>query len=144
MHIKLLDQTTVDAHSSNVNTHDTSLIRIKKNRYVSPDLILFNENWVEATHDLVEWIRLFAVLGEDISDLDQYLSQISTFYMIEEEIMYNGVPTPSKHGTSWGYSSNPLVLQESEIERVLNGIDDELLREKIKCILYARIFQKKG
>ena len=41
MHIKLIDQTTVDAHSNNVNTHDKTLLRIGKTKYLSPDLILF-------------------------------------------------------------------------------------------------------
>lgn len=144
MTISLTNGEEIELHSHNVNVNDTTLLRIGKTQYLSPDLIFVNNDWVEASQDLIEWIHKYAVLPDDLSNLDEYLDQISRSYAIEEEITYEGVSSPSKHGGCWGYSSNPLVLRESEIDQVLSGIDDELLREKINCILHARIFKKRG
>lgn len=144
MTISLTNGEEIELHSHNVNVDDKTLLRVGKTQYLSPDLIFVNNDWVEASQDLIEWIHKYAVLSDDVSNLDEYLDQISRSYVIEEEITYDGVPSPCKHGSHWGYSSNPLVLRESEIDQVLNGISDELLREKINCILHARIFKKRG
>ena len=144
MTVSLTNGEDIKLHSNNVNTHDKTLLRIGKTHYLSPELVFINKDWVEASQELIEWIHKYAVLPNDVSNLDEYLDQIKRSYAIEEEITYEGVPSPSKHGGCWGYSSNPLVLRESEIDQVLSGIDDELLREKINCILHARIFKKRG
>ena len=52
-------------------------------------------------------------------------------------------PPPSKEHGYWSYSSATLVMDEREIEAALNDIDDELLRAKVKCVLYARVFKHK-
>jgi hypothetical protein len=63
---------------------------------------------------------------------------------LEEYIEYPGVATPIPTSTgNYAYSNTPLVLTEREIDSVLNGIEDELLRKKIDCILHARVFKRK-
>ena len=73
---------------------------------------------------------------------DNSLEEIIETYTVYSIIEYPGVSTPSKYRDSWGYSSETLKLDEREIQTVLESIEDELLREKIRCILYARIFKR--
>lgn len=132
--VKFVDGTQVSLKSSNVNVDDMTLLRINTNDIISPSLIV-NDNYVEASKDLLEWLH-----ARGISD--ELLKNIEETFNIYDTVEYPGVPTPIRHDNCWGYSDKALVLDEREIETVLNGIEDIVLREKIKCILYARVFKK--
>lgn len=132
--VKFADGTKISLKSSNVNVDDKTILRINTNDIISPEVTV-NENFVEATKDLLEWLH-----SRGISD--EQLSSVEESFTIYDVIEYPGVPTPIKHGTYWGYSSEHLRLDEREIATVLNGIEDLVLREKIKVILYARVFKK--
>lgn len=133
--IKIDNGEDVVAHSSNLKSNDMSLVRINDNDFISPELIV-NDIWIESSDDVVNWL-----IKHGISmDLLEYSKREFTLY---DSIEYPGVPTPSISHGYWAYSSDALVLDEREIEIVLNSIEDKLLREKIKCILYARVFTNK-
>lgn len=134
MYIILNDGTKITAKSENINTHDLSIIRINNNNFVSPKLIC-DGTFVESTKELLNWLLCYNITENELED-------ITKIFTIYEDIEYPGVPTPNYSFGTWGYSSNALVLKEQEIETVLNSIEDVLLREKIKCILYARVFKK--
>lgn len=139
MHIILKNGDDVSAYSENLGSinGNTDLVRINKNKYISPALIV-NGEWIEATDELREWLNVFyPAITDDI------LKNLSNEFIIYDTVEYPGVPTPIRHSSYWGYSSRDLVLDEREIESVLNSIEDELLRKKIECILYARVFKKR-
>lgn len=133
--VKFADGSKISLKSSNVNVDDETILRINTNDVISPEVAI-NENYVEATKDLIEWLH-----ARGISD--DALKNIEETFNIYDTIEYPGVPTPIRYDKYWGYSNRTLVLDEREIETVLNGIEDITLREKIKCILYARVFKKR-
>ena len=122
-------------YANNVNVNDTSLVRVNQNDFLSP-AIKISGDYVEFTNELAEWLNYNGVQN---SDFVEHLEQFTVYEAME----YPGVSTPSKCGKYWGYSNETLVLKEEEIKTVLDSIEDELLRKKIECILYARIFKKK-
>lgn len=129
------DGTNQSLYADNVNSKDESLLRVNRNDFLSP-AIKISGDYVEFTNELADWLKYNGVKD---SDFVEHLEQFTVY----ESMEYPGVSTPSKHGKYWGYSSETLVLKEEEIKTVLDSIDDELLRKKIECILYARIFKKK-
>ena len=132
--VKFADGTDISLKSSNVNVDDKTILRINTNDIISPELIV-NDNYVEATKDLVEWLHTRGISDKELKNIEETFN-------IYDIVEYPGVPTPIRHDKHWGYSDRTLVLDEREIETVLNGIEDIVLREKIKCILYARVFKK--
>lgn len=128
--------------SNNINSDDKEMLRINNNQYISPRIAVDGE-YVASSKALEEWLA-----GRGIAP--EKLEAIAENFDVYEVIEYPGVPTPSyyppneklKLGASWGYSSENLKLDEREINQVLNGIEDIILREKIKCILYARVFKR--
>ena len=129
------DGTNQSLYANNVNTKDESLLRVNRNNFLSP-AIKISGDYVEFTNELAEWLNHNGVQN---SDFVEHLEQFTVY----ESMEYPGVSTPSKCGKHWGYSSETLVLKEEEIKTVLDSIEDELLRKKIECILYARVFKKK-
>ena len=129
------DGTNQSLYADNVNSKDESLLRVNRNDFLSP-AIKISGDYVEFTNELADWLKYNGVKD---SDFVEHLEQFTVY----ESMEYPGVSTPSKHGKYWGYSSETLVLKEEEIKTVLDSIEDELLRKKIECILYARIFKKK-
>lgn len=121
------------AFSSNVNSNDIKLIRINDNDFISPKLNV-NDVWIEANDEVTNWLIKHGV------SMDLLESSRKEF-TVYETVEYYGVPTPSGSHGRWSYSSNTLVLDEREIEIVLNCIEDEVLRKKIECILYAKVFK---
>ena len=73
-----------------------------------------------------------------MADLDKCKKEFNIYETIE----FCGVPTPLKQHGYWAYSSETLVMDEKEIREILDDIEDELLREKTKCILYSRVFKR--
>jgi hypothetical protein len=135
MYLTFADGTEMKLWGNNINTHDTTLLRINHTEYISPELAV-NGELVELTSDLIQWLKdLFKFTEEQLENMSEKL-------YIDEEIEYPGVCTPVRCGSGWAYSSTPLVLKTSEIEIVLNSINDEELRRKIECILSARVFKK--
>lgn len=132
--IKFADGSKISMKSNNVNSDDKTIIRINNNKLISPKLNI-SDDYVEATKDLIEWLNNLGITNEQ-------LDSISEKFEVFEIIEYTGVPTPSKFYGSWCYSSEDLKLDEREIKTVLDGIEDEVLREKINCILRARVFKK--
>ena len=128
------DGSEIVMRSNNVNSDDESIVRINNNKILSPRLEI-SDNYVGASKDLDEWLGHLGITKEE-------LLAISKKFEIFETIEYIGVPTPSKLGSCWAYSSENLKLDEREINNVLNSIEDEVLREKIKVILYARVFKR--
>ena len=135
MILSLSDNKKVELWGSNINTHDKTLLRIDETEYLSPELLV-NGDLVELTPALIKWLNKIFKFTE------YQLEAMSEKFVIDEEIEYPGVCTPVKCGSGWGYSSTPLVLKTSEIENVLNSIDDEELKRKIECVLTARVFKK--
>lgn len=133
--IKMHDGGTQKMFSSNINSNDESLLRIENNDFVSPELKV-NDVWIEAVDEVTNWLIKH---GASMDLLESSKKE----FAIYETIEYCGVSTPSKSHGYWAYSSDTLVLDEREIEEVLNSIEDELLRKKIECILYARVFKHK-
>ena len=136
MRIYLNNGESYSAHSDNVNVDDKEMLRINSNEFISPELKFGDDNHVEATDKLTKWLVARGISKKTLK------SFIET-YEIYDTITYYGVPTPSKHHGCWGYSNADLELDEREIQTALNSIKDELLREKINCILYARVFKKR-
>lgn len=120
-------------YESNVTINGTIPLRMNENNFISPKLKI-NSEFVESTPELVIWLKFNKVPETAMRNAMQSFKLYST-------IEYPGVPTPQLSHGYWGYSSENLKLHEKEIETVLNGIDDELLRKKIECILYARVFK---
>ena len=136
MTLFLTENRTLKLWGKNINTQDTSLLRINKTMYISPELSV-TDNYIEVTPDLVDWLT-------NIVNIPAYeLEVITEAFFIEEEIEYLGVSSPVRMSSGWGYSNTPLVLTTSEINTVLNSIQDETLRKKIECILNARVFKKR-
>ena len=137
MTINLKNGDKIEAHSKNVTINgNDNLVRIECNKYISPSLHV-NGNWVEATNELRNWLNVYYP-----NITDDTLNGLSQKFVVYDVIEYTRVSNPEKWESGWSYSSKPLVLDEREIEIVLNSIDDELLRKKIECILYARVFRK--
>ena len=134
--INLIDGSFIRAYGSNIKSNDKSVVDLNNNDWISPKLT-FNGEYVESTCVVLQWL-----LDHGISDKE--LESCSKEFHLYDTIVYNGVPTPQKSNGSWVYSSEPLVLDEREIETILNDIEDELLRRKVKCILYARVFNKRN
>ena len=135
MYLTFADGTEMKLWGNNINTHDTTLLRINHTEYISPELAI-NGELVELTSDLIQWLKeIFKFTEEQLENMSEKL-------YIDEEIEYPGVCTPVRCGSGWAYSSTPLVLKTSEIEIVLKSINDEELRRKIECILSARVFKK--
>jgi hypothetical protein len=135
MYLTFADGTVIKLWGNNINTHDTTLLRINHTEYISPELAV-NGELVELTSDFIQWLK------EIFNFTENQLENMSEKLHIDEEIEYPGVCTPVKCGSGWAYSSTPLVFKTSEIEIVLNSINDEELRRKIECILSARVFKK--
>ena len=137
MIIYLNNGETHKALSDNVNVNDKEVLRINSNKFICPELKFNNDGYAEVTDKLTDWL-LARGISKEILD-----SFIET-YTVYDRITYYGVPTPSKTFSGfWGYSNTDLELDEREIQDVLENIDNELLREKINCILSARIFKRK-
>ena len=140
VYITLEDGSKITAKSENVNSDDLSIIRINKNNFISPK-INSDGKLLESTKELREWLLAHGITE---GDLERY-SQIIKIY---EDRIYPGVHTPERYYSNYSkkfcysYSSKPLVLKEQEIDQVLNGIEDEELREKIRCILFSDVFNK--
>lgn len=132
--IKLHDGSTRTLYGPNINTKDETLLRINNNDFISPELKI-NDVWIEANDNVTNWLI-------DHGASMELLESSKQEFAIYETIEYFGVPTPSKSHGYWGYSSETLVLDEKEIEEALNSIENELLRKKIECILYARVFKR--
>ena len=115
-------------------TSNCDHVELNKNEFISPAL-RYNGKYIEATEVLNKWLAYQGVSQEQLANC----SHEEAFY---ETITYTGVPTPSLHFGNWGYSSEDLVLHESEIQEALQSIDDVILRKKIECILYARVFKR--
>lgn len=139
MTLLLQEGTKIDLKSDNVNSKDTTILRIDHNPYISPELTLHDGNHVEVTDKLIRWIYDNATT---LDTLTTYLKNITTEHTMYDVITYDGVPNPVRYGDTWAACSTPLKLDERDIETVLNGIADELLRKKIECILYARVFTR--
>lgn len=75
------------------------------------------------------------VIAGTNTDLVQEVEQM--LFATETKIIYHGVPSPAKLGDCWSYGNDPVELTESEIETVLNGIENNYLREKVRRILSA-------
>ncbi len=109
-------------------------VELYNNDYVSPPL-KYNGKYIESTEQLDVWLLSHGVSQETLEDC----SHQETIY---ETIKYEGVPTPRRSYGNWAYSSETLVLDEREIEEALHDIQDDLLRKKIECVLYARVFKR--
>lgn len=135
MIIYMDDGVKYDAIAENVNTSDVDALRINNNYIISPKLS-FNGGWIEATEHLRNWLYERGIT-------DNELEAISKTFTIYETVKYEGVIYVYKRANGRAYySSDDLVLEEREIEMVLDSIKDELLREKIRAVLYARVLKK--
>ena len=124
-----------DLYANNVNTKDTGLLRVTNNKIISPELHI-SDSYIGATKELQEWLINY---GLTQSQLDEITEEFEVYHTME----YPGVPDVLISHGHFAYSSNNLKLDEREIKTVLDGIEDKLLREKIKVILYARVFKQK-
>lgn len=129
------DSTSASLFADNVNPNEKSWLRINENGFLSPELRVTADH-IEVTNPLKAWLKFNGIS-------DDALEAIIERFPVYETIQYPGVPTPERHGKYWGYSSESLVLDEREIQTALDSIEDELLREKIKCVLYARVFKRR-
>jgi hypothetical protein len=134
--INLNDGKHIRSYGSNITIDDASVVPLYNNDWISPKLI-YNGEYIEATNIVDNWL-----VNHGISQ--EILENASKEFKLYETITYEGVPTPSKRHGYWGYSSESLVLDEREIEEVLNSVENELLRKKIECVLYARVFTKQS
>ena len=134
--MKMMDGSKYKLYDSNVNVNDETLLRIDNNDFVSP-VMRMNDVWIEATDKVTNWLLTH---GATMELLKSSMHEFTTYETVE----YYGVPSPAFLHGYWSYSSETLVLNEKEIETVLNSIEDELLRKKIECILYARVFKRKS
>ena len=133
---------SITLRSNNVNVDDGEMLRINNNNYISPSISI-EEEYILSREPLKEWLTGQGITAEQ-------LDTISKSFDVYEIIEYPGVPTPNYYPSvepfnlpaHWGYSSENLKLDEREINKVLDGIEDIVLREKIKCILYARVFKR--
>lgn len=135
MTVYLANGAELVAYSDNIEPSEGYFLRINDTHLISPRL-LCNDEYVEATEDLKNWLHKRGLT-------DDKLNAISTSFTMYTTITYEGIYSVFKSPRGWGYSSEYLTLDEREIEKVLNGIDDELLREKIKSILYANVFKRR-
>lgn len=132
--IELKDGRKIKGLGDNISSN-VEHVRLSDNDYISP-ILLVTDNWVESTDKLVNWLLKRGVTMEDLESCKQE-------FTIYEVVEFVGVPTPMKEHGYWAYSSNTLVMDEKEIDTILNDIEDELLRKKVECILYARVFKHK-
>jgi hypothetical protein len=134
--IMLNNNERVRALGSNITTNDKSVVSLNDNDWISPRLT-FDGMYIEHTEDVVKWLHNHGVSQEILEDSSEE-------FKIYDTIVYEGVSTPQLSHGRWAYSSEPLVLDEREIEEILNDIDNDMLRKKMECILYARVFTKRG
>ena len=141
LNVFFADGRRVSIYSNNLNYDDESLLRIKTNDLISPHVSCIAEEIVD-NKDFKEWLLNHSLTQED-------LDSVSRKEKVYQSVIYEGVPDveyssgiPGLLGPSWAFCSRPLVLDEREIESVLKSIDDIVLRKKIECILYARVFHK--
>lgn len=132
--IELKDGSRIKGLGNNI-TSNTEYVKLSDNDYISPKLRV-SDYWLESTKEVVAWLIKHGITMDELESCKQE-------FTIYETIEYYGVPTPSKEHGYWSYSSETLVMDEREIEAALNDIDDELLRAKVKCVLYARVFKHK-
>lgn len=131
--IELADGRRIRGFAKNISSNE-EYVYLHDNEYVSPRLNV-SDSLVEATDDLIAWLLKH---GVEMSDLDKCKKEFNIYETIE----FCGVPTPLKQHGYWAYSSETLVMDEKEISEILDDIEDELLREKTKCILYSRVFKR--
>lgn len=132
--VTMQDGSVQKMYGSNIESKDEDLLRIDNNDFISP-ILSVNDIWIESNEHVTSWL-----IGHGVSM--ELLESNRREFAVYETIEYVGVTTPSKFRDYWSYSSETLVLDEREIKTALNSIDDELLRKKIECILYARIFKR--
>lgn len=132
--IHLEDGQSIQALGSNITSNNPHSVALNQNDFISP-ILRYNGKYIEATEIVDKWLISQGISQEQLS----YCSHEEAFY---ETITYTGVPTPSLRFGSWTYSSEDLVLSENEIQETLQSIDNVLLRKKIECILYARVFKR--
>ena len=130
-------------YGNNINGDDESLLRVRKNEYISPRLNI-SDDYIASTEEVREWILNLGVSEKE-------LDAISESFNVYEIMEYPGVGTPHYYppnkelglNGSWGISNEDLKLDEREIEKVLGSIEDMVLRKKIELILYARVFKSR-
>lgn len=128
------DGTSISMYGSNVNSEDKSLIRVEGNNIISRSLRI-EGTYVEYDEALKKWLDYNGLTEDKLEDLKE---EFDIYNVIE----YPGVNNPVSYGDHFAYSNEYIKLDERDIKTVLDSIDDPLLREKIRCILYARIFKR--
>lgn len=137
--------TSIRADADNVATYDYAgnmHPKLSNNDYISPRLSR-SDDYIGNNEKVQNWLLSHGCTPEDLN--------LATYEQtIYESVTYPGVPTPylSNAGINncevssyFLYDTEDLVLDEREIEVVLNSIQDKVLKEKIKLILYARVFK---
>ena len=132
--IYLKDGRGIQGLGSYVVSQKDDWVKLHDNDYISPK-IKYDGRYIESTEQLNVWLLKHGVSQEELEDC----SHEETLY---ETVKYEGVPTHRRSYGNWAYSSEDLVLDEREIEEALHDIKDDLLRKKIECILYARVFKR--
>lgn len=134
--VKYADGKSVHLHTNNVTSKSEELLYISTYKDISPRLTV-SSGEVQHTETLATWLKNMGITEEQLKSIEKE-------FKVYEVISYPGVVTPVRNVncTHFAYSSETLKLDEREIAEVLNSIEDELLREKINCILYARVFKR--
>ena len=132
--IYLNDGRAIQGLGRYVTSNKKDWVELYNNDYISPP-VKYNGRYIESTEQLNVWLLKHGVSQEKLEDC----SHEETLY---ESIKYEGIPTPRRSFGNWAYSSEDLVLDEREIEEALHDIKDDLIRKKIECVLYARVFKR--
>lgn len=135
-HIYLNNGTKISLYPNNVNSDNVTLERILNNKNISPALKI-SDDYVEITNELKTWLINYGIP-------EYKIESYSRKFVVSHIVEYTGIGDVEKsRGGCWCYSSSdkPMRLTEEEINIVLNGIENELLKKKIEHLLYARIFK---
>ena len=132
--VKLLDETSLKLHSSNINSDDKTLLRINTNNFLSPAFKRQND-YILANKDLDEWLLYNGVTEEGLDAIVVEFCLYPTFVYkdIYEPIIRNEEIT--------GSYCTSMKIKENEIDKALKDIKDVQMRLKIERVLKS--FEKK-
>ena len=136
MVIKLIDNTEIKLHSSNINSQDKSLIRIVENELFSPSFKR-QENYILANDNLDKWLSYNGITQKQ-------LEAISVDFSLYPTYIYKDIYDPIiKNGEICGYHCQDMRLSEDKIDKALADIKDIETRLKIDKILksFEKVFQ---
>lgn len=128
VNIYFTDKTHLTLYSENINSDDTSFLRISSNNFFSPSFER-QSNYILSDSKLNKWLLYNGVSQEQ-------LDQIAKKFYLYPTYMFESVNEPLiKNGKVCGYYGNYLKITEDKIDEAIEDIKDIEMRFKIEAIV---------